>query len=90
MLNHLSLVLRCRSPVGGKKVNYGYQWWTMASTDPIHDGAFEAAGIFGQHIYINPHDDVVIVVLSARPKPDRGARVLIDDNFFAAVVKALR
>ena len=76
--------------IGGKKVNYGYLWWTMASTDPVHDDAFEAAGIFGQHIYINPRENVVIVVLSARPKPGRAARMLNDDDFFAAVVKALR
>ena len=76
--------------IGDKMVNYGYQWWTMASSDPIHEGAFEAAGIFGQHVYINSRDRVVIVVLSARPKPSRAVRMLDDDAFFASVVRALR
>jgi CubicO group peptidase (beta-lactamase class C family) len=76
--------------IGGKLVNYGYQWWTIASIDPVHQGAFQAAGNFGQHIYINPSDKVVIVVLSARPKPSRAARMLDDEAFFASVVKALR
>src|SRR5205807_9335754 len=76
--------------IGDKMVNYGYQWWTMASTDPVHEGAFEAAGIFGQHLYINSRDKVVIVVLSARPKPSPAVRMLDDDAFFASVVGALR
>ena len=76
--------------IGDKMVNYGYQWWTMASSDPVHEGAFEAAGIFGQHLYINSRDKVVIVVLSARPKPSRAVRMLDDDAFFASVVRALR
>lgn len=75
--------------VGGKQVTYGYQWWTMTSTDPVHQGAFEAAGIFGQHIYVNPAARVVVVILSARPKPGRRFRELDDDAFLAAVVRAL-
>jgi CubicO group peptidase (beta-lactamase class C family) len=61
----------------------------MKLNDPVHEGAFEAAGIFGQHLYINPRERVVIAVLSARPKPSRVVRMLDDDAFFAAVVKAL-
>ena len=76
--------------IGGNKVKYGYQWWTMQSDDTVHDGAFEAAGIFGQHLYVNPREKVVIVVLSSRPKPSRVFRMLDDDAFFAAVVRALQ
>jgi len=76
--------------IGGKKIKYGYQWWTMQSDDPVHEGAFEAAGIFGQHLYVNPREKIVIVVLSARPKPSRAARILDDDAFFAAVIRALQ
>jgi CubicO group peptidase (beta-lactamase class C family) len=75
--------------IGDKVVGYGYQWWTTTgSADPVHQGAFEAAGIFGQYMYINPREKVVIVVLSARPKPTGTA--LDDQAFFASVVKALR
>ena len=76
--------------VGNQLVNYGYMWWIVdASEASIHQGAFEAIGIFGQVIYINPKQHVVIVVWSARPKPT-GSTVLRDDDFFAAVVAALQ
>ncbi len=75
--------------IGGKSVNYGYLWWPMPAGDSIHQGAFEARGIFGQHIYINPNEKLVVVVLSARPKPT-GATVLDDAAFFAAVARSLR
>lgn len=75
--------------IGGKTVEYGYLWWTYPRNDSEHDGAFEARGIFGQHLYINRKEKVVIVVLSARPKP-QGSTVLDDPTFFGAVVKALR
>lgn len=75
--------------IGGKHVEYGYLWWTYPEGDPVHDGAFEARGIFGQHMYINRKEKVVIVVWSARPKPT-GSTVVDDGAFFAAVVRALR
>jgi hypothetical protein len=55
--------------IGGKPVNYGYLWWPLPAGDPIQRRAFQAIGIFGQHLYINPKQQLVIVVLSARPKP---------------------
>jgi CubicO group peptidase (beta-lactamase class C family) len=76
--------------IGGKKIKYGYQWWTMQSDDPVHEGAFEASGIFGQHLYVNPRERIVIAVFSARPKPSRVFRMLDDDAFFGAVIKALQ
>jgi len=75
--------------IGGKTVEYGYLWWTFPKGDDVHDGAFEARGIFGQHLYINRKEKVVIAVLSARPKPT-GSTVVEDPVFFGAVVKALR
>ena len=76
--------------IGGKKVDYGYMWWIPdASANPNHDGAFFASGIFGQSLYINPRAKVVIVVWSARPKPT-GTDVVDDEDFFAAVVRALQ
>lgn len=75
--------------IGGKPVNYGYLWWPLAEGDPVNRGAFQAIGIFGQHMYINPAEKIVIVVLSARPKPT-GATVVEDSAFFAAVAHALQ
>ena len=76
--------------IGGKPVDYGYLWWPIPKGDPIHDGAFQAIGIFGQHMYINPKEKLVIVTLSARPKPDSALSPIDDVAFFAAVAKALR
>jgi len=76
--------------IGGKTEDYGYMWWIPPQTDPAQVGAFEAEGIFGQFLYVNPREHVVIVVLSARSKPDDETRVTLDDDaFFAAVTQAL-
>lgn len=75
--------------IGGKSVDYGYLWWPLPAGDPIHHGAFEAVGIFGQHLYINPAEKLVIVVLSASPKPDSSTHILDDAAFFAAIAKSL-
>jgi CubicO group peptidase (beta-lactamase class C family) len=76
--------------IGGKKVDYGYLWWPMGAGDPVHEGAFEAVGIFGQHMYINPREKLVIVVLSARPKPNSDRSPVDDGDFFAAVARAVQ
>lgn len=41
---------------------YGYQWWTLPT------GSFQAQGIFGQLIHIDPARRLVIVMSSAWPK----------------------
>jgi len=74
--------------IGGKTAEYGYLWWTFPATYAIHAKAFQAEGIFGQHLYINRKEKVVIVVLSARSMPTR-AMAVDDSAFFGAVVKAL-
>jgi CubicO group peptidase (beta-lactamase class C family) len=76
--------------IGGKTVDYGYFWWPIPAGDPIHQGAFQAIGIFGQHMYISPKERLVIVILSARPKPDSSTHILSDTAFFAAVARALQ
>ncbi len=50
-------------PEGG--YGYAYQWWIP----PGNDRAFEAEGIYGQCIYVNPTKRVVIVQTSAWPEP---------------------
>jgi CubicO group peptidase (beta-lactamase class C family) len=45
---------------------YAYQWWIP----PGNDGVFEAMGIYGQCIYVNPARHVVIVQTSAWPEPE--------------------
>lgn len=43
----------------GDPRGYGYHWWTLPT------GAFMAAGIFGQFLYIDPAEDLIVVVWSA-------------------------
>jgi CubicO group peptidase (beta-lactamase class C family) len=75
--------------VGGKSVDYGYMLWPIPNRrGTLHEDAFEAVGIFGQHIYVNPREQVVVVVWGALPKPT-GKEVIEDSDFFAAVGRAL-
>ncbi|WBO21813.1 serine hydrolase domain-containing protein [Sphingomonas abietis] len=76
--------------IGGKQVDYGYMWWIPDQSDPINKDAFCAIGIFGQYIYVNPREHLVVVALSARSKPTSEARLQLNDfAFFAAVARAL-
>jgi hypothetical protein len=76
--------------IGGKFVDYGYMIWPFsANSGAANQGAFQALGIYGQHIYVNPKEHVVIVVWSAQPKPT-GKEVIADQDFFAAATAALR
>ncbi|HMF10588.1 MAG TPA: serine hydrolase, partial [Thermoanaerobaculia bacterium] len=76
--------------VDGKPVDYGYMLWPISNaTGTINEGAFEARGIFGQHVYVNPREHVVVAVWSALPKPT-GKATVRDNDFFAAVSHALR
>jgi CubicO group peptidase (beta-lactamase class C family) len=67
---------------------YGYLWWTAVTDQSKADHAFNAEGIHGQFVYVDPTARVVIVVLSARPHPTADA-VVPDYRFFDAVVGAL-
>ncbi len=56
----------------GNFMGYGYQWWswpTGAKAEPDSDGVFQAIGIFGQTIYVNPKSKLIVVILSNWPKP---------------------
>lgn len=76
--------------ISGSEVDYGYMLWPIGSSEgPIHRGAYEAAGIFGQQIYMNPRENVVIAIWSARPKP-LGMTTVQDLDFYAAVCEAAR
>jgi CubicO group peptidase (beta-lactamase class C family) len=76
--------------VGSARVDYGYMWWPVARpTGSFADGAFSARGIFGQYLYINPREEVIVAVMSARSKP-KGAEVILDNDFFNSVVSALQ
>jgi CubicO group peptidase (beta-lactamase class C family) len=54
----------------GTNESYGYQWWLPKDNKDV----FEAIGVYGQMIYINPKEHVVIVTMSAWPKAEDPAR----------------
>jgi CubicO group peptidase (beta-lactamase class C family) len=62
---------------------YGFFWWINP------DGSYAAEGIFGQSIYLNPKEDLVIVTNSAWPEADAPRFYAVQDAYVAAVVKAL-
>lgn len=76
--------------IDGRTIRYGYMWWVPELEDPSLKGCFQAEGIYGQYIHINPARQIVVVVASARSKPSYGKRLEInDDAFFAALARAL-
>lgn len=62
---------------------YGYQWWTQ------DDGVFNAYGIFGQTIRIDPQRRLVIVILSAWPNATGRVHSAARRAFIAEVVAAV-
>lgn len=75
---------------GGKKIPYGFMWWIPEYKPSELEGAFQAEGIYGQYIHVNPQHGIVIAMLCARSKPSMKYRFeLNDDTFFAAVARAL-
>jgi len=49
-------------PTGGPGPGYGYQWWMGQ-----RPGSFQAVGLQGQYIYIDPASRTVVVKLSYFP-----------------------
>jgi CubicO group peptidase (beta-lactamase class C family) len=66
-------------PTGGPGPGYAYQWWTVAGSR-----AFQAVGLQGQFIYVDPETRTVIVKLSYFPPEDQTTSAEVA-AFFAAV-----
>ena len=64
----------------GYPLGYQYQWWTFP------DGSFEAQGVFGQVIFVNREENLVIATTSAWPE----AWILNKELEFYALVEAVR
>ena len=74
----------------GATIPYGYMWWPIeAPAGSTNAGAFSAQGIFGQYLYINQRERVVIAQWSAQTKPT-GGDVVNPDDCFAAITEAVR
>ena len=67
----------------GYPLGYGYQWWTN------DDGTFDALGIFGQRIHIDPARKLVVVVSSAWPEADVLERNLASDALVASIAASV-
>jgi len=65
----LSAATRKQVDIGTSGRGYGYQWWT------IDDGSFQAIGIFGQSIFIDPKRELVIVTNGNWPMATGGQTV---------------
>jgi len=62
---------------------YGYQWWINPR------GGYEAIGIFGQSIFVDPKEQLVVVLNSAWPEADAQPYYVAREAFLAGVVEAL-
>ena len=71
------------TPSAGFK-EYGYLWWLHSN------GAYAAAGIFGQGIYINPHEKLVVAIQSARENASRPQDWVLQNALYDAVRGALQ
>jgi CubicO group peptidase (beta-lactamase class C family) len=67
-------------PTGGPGPGYGYQWWVYPN-----GRAYQALGLQGQHIYVDPDTRTVIVKLSYAPPDGMEAEEAESAAFFAAV-----
>ena len=63
---------------------YGYLWWLHGN------GAFAAAGIFGQGIYINPEERLVVAIHSARENASRPQDWVLQNALYEAFRRALQ
>lgn len=64
-------------------IGYGYQWWIPEGDK----GEFMAIGVYGQWIYVNPTNGVVIVKLSADPNFMEKGYELKHVEFFRAITQ---
>ena len=68
----------------GANSGYGYQWWARDA------GTFEARGIYGQTLHIDPARRLVIVINSATEEPTGRAAGQARQDFIAAVKAEIR
>ncbi len=70
------------------RAGYSYHdYWWIPHDD---DGTFEAKGLNGQHLHINPASEMVLVKFSSHPVPNTLHTHTLDRNAFEAIAQALR
>jgi CubicO group peptidase (beta-lactamase class C family) len=75
----------------GSRAGYGYHWWVVPPLPgSVNNGAFSARGAFGQFIFVNPTEQVVIAIQSAWRQPDDSEAEVEIVAMIRAAVSALR
>jgi CubicO group peptidase (beta-lactamase class C family) len=74
----------------GNGGGYGYQWWATPPAPGVHNGVFASVGAFGQLVYVNPGEQLVVVLQSARRKAEDAAAGAETVTLLRAAVQALR
>lgn len=64
--------------------NYGYLWWLF------ENGSYAAMGIYGQLIYVNPAEELIIATQSTWENATGNAYYVHQSAFIEAVISALR
>lgn len=75
---------------GGQAERRGYAyhdfWWIPRDGDD----SFEAKGLNGQHLVVNPSAEMVLVKFSSHPIPNTVHTHAVDRSAFEAIAQALR
>ena len=71
---------------GYNAIGYGYQWWVPEGDQ----GEFMAIGVYGQFLYVNPEQKVIIVKVNADPDFMAEHYELKHVEFFRAIADGLR
>jgi CubicO group peptidase (beta-lactamase class C family) len=66
-----------------REAGYGDLWWVRSG------GAFEALGIFGQSLYVDPRQRLVIGLQSAQPSAVGDKKAALKDAFIEAIARTL-
>jgi CubicO group peptidase (beta-lactamase class C family) len=64
-------------------LGYGYQWWTY------NDGTFQALGIHGQFIHIDPSRQLVVVINSAWPESEDNMRRAAVNRMLSTIAREI-
>jgi CubicO group peptidase (beta-lactamase class C family) len=65
---------------------YGYQIWLY----PYRTRTFQARGLFGQELIVQPGSRIVVVMTSAARTPDTPSDIFVERNYFVgSILKAL-
>lgn len=77
---------------------YGYLWWYLPvapglgmkpEATPTSHATFSAVGLFGQYVFINPMEKLLMVQWSAYPQPQFAVPAIETATFFNALSEAL-